>query len=1023
MSGRPTTANSARPYTATSEYRPQTAWTESEAPSTSHGPASYAYPTQQYVQHGQQHHLYAQEEEDEEEESEEEDVFAYLPPGTAQSEVAPPPHQAHFHAQQQSQQQPQYNNQVLQQHQQHAQQQHQQQPVNKQYVQTPTQPVPAALLAAAGLDPGPTPPYTQTASSRLVGSGANPPAPTSASSRPPDTTSSYERHDFGPNSYSMQPIPFSPAGPGMFPSASEQKSREVRVDLPSTGGSFSSSYHPASPGAKRRISSEPGTSVIDMATTLKYTDDVGGPEEEEEDSPYPEVRASVSNTDDPEMPAMTFRMWFCGIILCMIAIALNTFFNFRYPSPSLSPLVILLISYPMGKFLAMTLPIRTYHLPNFLGGGKFSLNPGPFNVKEHVLIYIMSNISTAPSFSLNIIVVSEMYYQLVYGAGFNLTLILSSQMIGLGLAGLARRFVVWPASMVWPANLVTCTLMNTLHAGEDSDRRTGITRFRFFLYVATGAFFWAFIPSFLFQALSYFSWVCWMAPRNITVNNLFGTVTGLGMGFITFDWAQITWIGSPLMIPWWAQIHVFIGFVFFYWFLLPILYYKNVWNLAYMPMGAQGSFDRFGQVYDVSRIFNRTTMSFNPDAYNEYSALYLPGPFALIYLLAFAMATCLLVHTLLYHGKSLLNGIKKIQVEEDDIHAKLMRNYSEVPDSWYTSVSIFFFIIAVVCVEVWPTGFPVWTLALSILLPLIYMIPCGFIFAVTGQGVAINLLAQIIPAAILPGKPLPNMLFKAFSVQTLGSSLAFMQDLKLGHYMKVPPRATFLVQMVSAFLSAFVQVGVKRWLFASVPDICSRRQPSQLTCPRNEVFFTASAVWGLIGPTRQFGPGTFYHGHLYAMIAGALLPIPIWLWQQYHPKTRLRFISLPVFINGPMFIPPARGINYSSWFVTGFIFRAYLFLEMFKCKTYIEFTEYVLRRRSFRWWSKFNYILSAGLDSGTAISLIIIFLVLQLPFKGTGLVLNWWGNYGAFMNYDANPSPLYVLPEGQAFDVAPNGKM
>jgi len=39
----------------------------------------------------------------------------------------------------------------------------------------------------------------------------------------------------------------------------------------------------------------------------------------EEDSPFPEVRASVSNVDDPEMPVMTLRMWVIGLILCMIA--------------------------------------------------------------------------------------------------------------------------------------------------------------------------------------------------------------------------------------------------------------------------------------------------------------------------------------------------------------------------------------------------------------------------------------------------------------------------------------------------------------------------------------------------------------------------------------------------------------------------------------------------------------------------------------------------------------------------------
>jgi hypothetical protein len=40
---------------------------------------------------------------------------------------------------------------------------------------------------------------------------------------------------------------------------------------------------------------------------------------EEEDSPFPEVRASVSNVDDPDMPAMTLRMWFVGLTLCLVS--------------------------------------------------------------------------------------------------------------------------------------------------------------------------------------------------------------------------------------------------------------------------------------------------------------------------------------------------------------------------------------------------------------------------------------------------------------------------------------------------------------------------------------------------------------------------------------------------------------------------------------------------------------------------------------------------------------------------------
>jgi len=137
-------------------------------------------------------------------------------------------------------------------------------------------------------------------------------------------------------------------------------------------------------------------------------------------------------------------------------------------------------------------------------------------------------------------------------------------------------------------------------------------------------------------------------------------------------------------------------------------------------------------------------------------------------------------------------------------------------------------------------------------------------------------------------------------------------------------------------------------MFANIPDICQKGQKSSLTCPHNQVFYTASAIWGLVGPKRQFGPGSVYYPFLYAIIIGAFLPIPFWLWQRWHPKSRVKYISTPIVLNGVGFIPPATGINYSSWFVVGFIFQ------------------YWIRRRNFLWWSKFNYVTSAALDAGTS---------------------------------------------------------
>jgi len=158
----------------------------------------------------------------------------------------------------------------------------------------------------------------------------------------------------------------------------------------------------------------------------------------------------------------------------------------------------------------------------------------------------------------------------------------------------------------------------------------------------------------------------------------------------------------------------------------------------------------------------------------------------------------------------------------------------------------------------------------------------------------------------------------------------------------------------------------------------------------------------VIGPTRQFGKGTLYHPELYALIFGALLPLPFWLWQRKFPKTRLKYVSMPVFLNGISYVPPATGINYSSWFFTGFIFQ------------------YFLRRRNFRWWSKYNYLLSSALDSGTVLSVIFIFFTLQFP-KGGTINLDWWGNTVFINTADVAGLPLLQTDPVNGF-AGPPGK-
>ena len=77
----------------------------------------------------------------------------------------------------------------------------------------------------------------------------------------------------------------------------------------------------------------------------------------------------------------------------------------------------------------------------------------------------------------------------------------------------------------------------------------------------------------------------------------------------------------------------------------------------------------------------------------------------------------------------------------------------------------------------------------------------------------------------------------------------------------------------------------------------------------------------MIGPSRFLGPDSVYQPLLYFLLFGALLPIPVYLAIKKWPNSWARFINIPVILNGASYIPPATGINYSSWFICGFIFR------------------------------------------------------------------------------------------------------
>ncbi|TFK87105.1 OPT oligopeptide transporter [Polyporus arcularius HHB13444] len=719
----------------------------------------------------------------------------------------------------------------------------------------------------------------------------------------------------------------------------------------------------------------------------------------DDDSPYPEVRSAVANTDDPDMPVNTLRAWVIGILWSILLPGMNQFFFFRYPSITVTGITAQLLSYPLGRLWAYAMPqVRIFGL---------SVNPGPFTVKEHVLITIMANVGFQSAYATDILAVQRVFYNQVYSFAYQWMLIMSTQLIGFSIGGIARRFLVSPPSMIWPTNLVTCALFNTLHSQRYAGigGHGGMSRERFFFYAFLGSFLWFFFPGYIFQALSYFNWVCWIAPKNIVVNQLFGYYTGLGMSLVTFDWSQIAYsgIGSPLATPWWAGANVAVGFVFFFWIITPIIYYTNTWYSQYMPMSTRTSYDNTGKVYDVKRILSPQA-TLDIEKYRGYSPLFLSTTFAMTYGLSFAAITATIMHTMLYFRKQIWIQSRRSLSEQPDVHARLMSRYPQVPEWWYSIIFVTMFAFAVISIEVWDTQMPVWALVLGLLLSFVYTIPVGMIQAITNQQIGLNVFAELIIGYALPGRPIAMMMFKTFGYTTMTQALQFTSDFKLGHYMKVPPRAMFYTQVVAATIACTVQLGVQTWMFSHIPNMCDSGQKDRFICPSTEVFGTASVIWGVIGPQRQFSSGQIYYGLVYFFLIGAICPLAAYLISLRWQNSFLRYVNFPVIFNGTQWIPPASAVNYVPWTIVGFIFN------------------YIIRRRHFSWWTKYNYILSAALDAGVAIAIIFIYFCLQYPANGSiGLhtIQTWWGNTVATNTADYGVkgagTPLKAVPPGSTF--------
>lgn len=155
-----------------------------------------------------------------------------------------------------------------------------------------------------------------------------------------------------------------------------------------------------------------------------------------------------------------------------------------------------------------------------------------------------------------------------------------------------------------------------------------------------------------------------------------------------------------------------------------------------MPILSAAVFDNTGKPYDVSKILTPDFL-FDEEAYNKYSRVYLPITYVLAYAVQFAGLSALVTHTACWHGRDIWKQSRKSLRENEenskaeyisvnrtsglpgsndrtaetcattsysptggeDVHSRLMRNYDDVPMTWYLATFVVMLAIGIFVVE------------------------------------------------------------------------------------------------------------------------------------------------------------------------------------------------------------------------------------------------------------------------------------------------------------------------------------
>ncbi|CAI0647640.1 unnamed protein product [Colletotrichum noveboracense] len=704
---------------------------------------------------------------------------------------------------------------------------------------------------------------------------------------------------------------------------------------------------------------------------------------------------------DDFQPSLTFRSIFLATCLSAFQAVMSQIYTFKPTQVTISGTFIVLIAYFMGKAWVNFLP-RGDKLearwrekggegtpPRWIRTVSF-LNHGPWNLKEHAICAITATSASNAAASITVFAAQDLFYDLPLSPATVVLSVISIGLFGYGICGIMRPIAVWHVDAVYWSTLPTVKTLQGLHWQDLKNSKP----LRWFWYSFAGMFAYEFLPAYIWPWLNSVSIPCLAAmhatgAKAATLTNLFGgsiNNEGLGLFSLSFDWQYITSFNTSLPLA--LQAHAALGYFVCFIVMLGI-YYSNAWDAKSQPFMSTRLRSEDGSTYPIAKVFTGGVL--NKEALATYGIPRLTGSFAYAMFMANAAIGALIAHCFLFWGGDVVNAYKSARSGryDDRHHAHMAKHYKETPWWWYVAVLVLSFILGIVVVTTQNITLPAWAYIVALLLGIFIAPLSTILYSRYGNGIATNNLSKMLAGLLLPERPIGNMYFAAWSHNVISNAVTLSNDLKMGEYLKIPPRVMFLTQVYGTILGGFINYAVMISIVNGNRELLVDSDGNNAWSGATMQSYNTNATsWAL--------------AHYLYKIGGKYEMVPIGLGIGFgivavhrlvvHFVPKIRGFSLSE-INFPQFIQYAGFIPYNqsqtcvifSQIIAGF------------------FTQFYLRNYRPRIFRDYSYLVTGAMDGA---SLTVLFILSFAVFGAGGSSKpfpTWWGN-NADGYYDLCPS-------------------